>query len=96
VTIGTRLISDDDPDPGQSSDCLEISFTDNGSGIAEESLGNIFDPFFTTKDPGKGTGLGLSVSFTIIESLGGKMTGVSQEGNGTTMIISLPLRTLRD
>jgi signal transduction histidine kinase len=96
VTIGTRLISDDDPDLGQSSDCLEISFTDNGSGIAEESLGNIFDPFFTTKDPGKGTGLGLSVSFTIIESLGGKMTGVSQEGNGTTMIISLPLRTLRD
>jgi signal transduction histidine kinase len=90
VTIGTRLISDDDPDLGQ------ISFTDNGSGIAEESLDNIFDPFFTTKDPGKGTGLGLSVSFTIIESLGGKMTGVSQEGNGTTMIISLPLRTLRD
>ena len=72
-------------------DRIKISFIDNGPGIAEENLGNIFDPFFTTKDPGKGTGLGLSVSFMIIEGLGGKMTGLSEAGNGTTMIISLPL-----
>ena len=75
---------------------LEISFSDDGPGIAEESLGNIFDPFFTTKDPGKGTGLGLSVSFMIVESLGGKMTGVSEEGQGTTMIISLPICNSED
>jgi len=73
------------------SERIKISFIDNGPGIAEENLGNIFDPFFTTKDPGKGTGLGLSVSFMIIEGLGGKMTAVSEAGNGTTMIISLPL-----
>ncbi len=96
LTIRTRLVPDCDPGNGKPADRLEISFIDNGSGIAEESLGNIFDPFFTTKDPGKGTGLGLSVSFTIIESLGGKMTGVSEEGKGTTMIISLPLRSARD
>lgn len=70
---------------------LKISFIDDGPGIAEENLGNIFDPFFTTKDPGKGTGLGLSVSFMIVEGLGGKMTGVSEVGKGTTMIITLPL-----
>ena len=70
---------------------IKILFIDNGPGIAEENLGNIFDPFFTTKDPGKGTGLGLSVSFMIIEGLGGKMTGFSQAGKGTTMVISLPL-----
>ena len=66
-------------------------FSDNGPGIPVENLPNIFDPFFTTKDPGKGTGLGLSVSFMIVESLGGKMTVESMPGEGTTMIIYLPL-----
>jgi signal transduction histidine kinase len=70
---------------------LKIMFNDNGPGIAVENLPNIFDPFFTTKDPGKGTGLGLSVSFMIVESLGGKMTVESMPGEGTTMIIYLPL-----
>jgi len=91
LRISTRLNYDSNPVAKPSSAYLEISFADDGPGIAEESLGNIFDPFFTTKDPGKGTGLGLSVSFSIVESLGGKMTGVSAKGQGTTMTISLPL-----
>lgn len=70
---------------------LKIMFNDNGPGIPVKNLPNIFDPFFTTKDPGKGTGLGLSVSFMIVESLGGKMTVESMPGEGTTMIIYLPL-----
>jgi signal transduction histidine kinase len=70
---------------------LKVLFSDNGPGIPDENLPNIFDPFFTTKDPGKGTGLGLSVSFMIVESLGGKMTVESMPGEGTTMIILLPL-----
>jgi len=91
LKISTRLNYDSNPVAKPSPARLEISFSDDGPGIAEENLGNIFDPFFTTKDPGKGTGLGLSVSFMIVESLGGKMTGVSEEGRGTTMTISLPL-----
>lgn len=70
---------------------LKIMFIDNGPGIPEENIKNIFDPFFTTKEPGKGTGLGLSVSFMIVEGLGGKMTVNSEVGEGTTMIIYLPL-----
>jgi len=96
LNISTRLLNDTGSDTKPSTAYLEISFTDDGPGIAEESLGNIFDPFFTTKDPGKGTGLGLSVSFMIVESLGGKMTGISEKGQGTTMIISLPICTLQD
>jgi signal transduction histidine kinase len=91
LNISTRLKGDRNFTAQTSSAVLEISFTDDGPGIAEESLGNIFDPFFTTKDPGKGTGLGLAVSFMIVESLGGKMTGTSEVGQGTTMIISLPI-----
>src|SRR5262249_54638342 len=35
--------------------CLEVS--DNGSGMAPETLKHIFDPFFTTKFLGRGLGL---------------------------------------
>ena len=37
---------------------VEVSFTDNGSGISEEDQAKIFEPFFTTKEVGKATGLG--------------------------------------
>ena len=91
LKISTTIEKNGDHGSQATSDQLQIMFTDNGPGIAEENLSNIFDPFFTTKDPGRGTGLGLSVSFMIIESLGGKMTGGSELGEGTTMVISLPL-----
>jgi two-component system NtrC family sensor kinase len=49
-------------------------------------------PFFTTKEVGKGTGLGLSVSYGIIKGLGGKIEFESTVGQGSTFIISLPLK----
>ena len=91
LNISTRLRDDNHAADRTPPSILDIRFIDDGPGIAEENIGNIFDPFFTTKDPGKGTGLGLAVSFMIVESLGGKMTGTSEAGSGTTMIISLPL-----
>ncbi len=91
LKIATKLEKNGNNESHPATDQLKIMFADNGPGIAEENLSNIFDPFFTTKDPGRGTGLGLSVSFMIVESLGGKMTGTSDPGKGTTMVISLPL-----
>ena len=82
--------------PAESADhlnMLKISYIDNGSGISKENLGNIFDPFYTTKEPGKGTGLGLSVCFMIIQGIGGKIRASSEEGEGSTIDIYLPLTT---
>lgn len=70
---------------------LKINFKDNGVGISEENLKKVFDPFFTTKEVGKGTGLGLSVSLGIVERHGGSMEVLSQEGKGTTVVVSLPM-----
>jgi two-component system cell cycle sensor histidine kinase/response regulator CckA len=70
---------------------IEISFTDNGTGIPLEQLDHIFDPFYTTKDPGKGTGLGLSVSYRIVEGLNGKIYAESELGKGTTVVVRLPI-----
>jgi signal transduction histidine kinase len=70
---------------------MELRFSDNGPGIPEKELLRIFDPFYTTKEPGKGTGLGLSVCYRIVEGLGGKIRAESKTGEGTTIIVSLPL-----
>lgn len=72
-------------------DVLRVDYVDNGIGIAEADLENIFDPFFTTKAYGKGTGLGLSVCFMIVEKMGGKIEASSQDGQGTTITVYLPL-----
>lgn len=69
---------------------VQILIQDTGCGIKEEHLKMIFDPFFTTKPVGQGTGLGLSVSYGIITNHGGIMDVKSQEGKGTTFIITLP------
>ncbi len=69
-----------------------IRIKDTGVGIKPEHLGRIFDPFFTLKDVGKGTGLGLSIVFGIVKKHGGTIIAESEQGQGTTFTIRLPLR----
>jgi len=69
--------------------CVDIR--DTGRGIKSENLKKIFDPFFTTKPVGQGTGLGLSVSYEIIKRHGGDIRVQSQEGQGSTFTVSLPI-----
>ncbi len=65
-----------------------ISFRDNGEGISQATQKQIFKPFYTTKT--KGTGLGLSIVKKIIEAHNGNVDIQSNQGNGTSFIISLP------
>ena len=70
--------------------CMEIE--DNGPGMDDETRKRIFEPFFTTKPVGVGTGLGLSVSYFIItENYNGEMSVESTPGEGSNLIIKLPL-----
>lgn len=69
---------------------VELSISDNGSGIEEDHLSKLFDPFFTTKAVGEGTGLGLSISYGIITDHGGTIVVESEPGKGTTFIVQLP------
>jgi two-component system, NtrC family, sensor kinase len=72
---------------------VEISIADNGSGIPENIQQRIFDPFFTTKPVGKGTGMGISISYQIItEKHRGKLICFSTFGQGTELIIQLPIQ----
>lgn len=73
-------------------DMLELSFSDNGAGIAAEHLLHIFDPFFTTKLGRGGSGLGLNIVYNIVNHvLGGQISVQSEEGKGVSFILKLPL-----
>jgi two-component system NtrC family sensor kinase len=70
---------------------LFISIEDNGVGMPKDVAERAFDPFFTTRTVGAGAGLGLSTTREIIEKHGGKVSLSSTEGDGTSVIILLPV-----
>jgi signal transduction histidine kinase len=67
---------------------VQVSISDTGVGIPEDSIKNIFEPHFTTKK--NGMGMGLAISREIIEYHNGNISVESQLGMGTTFTISLP------
>ena len=73
------------------SDHVVVEIEDNGPGMPLSVKQKIFEPFFTTKPVGKGTGLGLSIVYSIIENHKGSLVVISEEGQGTTFKISLPI-----
>nr|WP_287937031.1 7TM diverse intracellular signaling domain-containing protein [Algoriphagus sp.] len=81
ITIRTKSLGD----------YVKIEIEDNGPGMPEHVKQRIFEPFFTTKAVGKGTGLGLSIVYSIIENHKGTLEVLTEEGQGTTFIISLPV-----
>jgi len=69
---------------------VEVSFRDNGQGIAFPD--RIFDPFFTTKEIGKGTGLGLSICYGIVHGHGGEiLCHNNADAEGATFVVRLPV-----
>jgi signal transduction histidine kinase len=68
---------------------VEIRVQDNGPGIPAADLARVFDPFYTTR--AQGTGLGLSICQSIVREHGGTITIDSVVGQGTAVIIDLPL-----
>jgi len=71
---------------------IQISVSDNGSGISPDHLPRIFEPFFTTKLVGQSSGLGLTVSYNIVKIHGGTITVDSTVGKGSTFIVHLPIQ----
>jgi two-component system sensor histidine kinase ArlS len=76
-----------------------IEVTDRGIGIPRDELELVFNRFYRvdkarSKDADQegGTGLGLSLAKEISEVIGAKIVLASQEGEGTTAILSLPLK----
>ena len=69
---------------------VRVSVSDNGTGIAPETLAHAFEPFFTTKEVGKGSGLGLSQVYGFARSAGGTVEIASELNVGTTVSLFFP------
>jgi signal transduction histidine kinase len=71
---------------------VEITFSDNGSGIRQEIQRKVFDPFFTTKRAEGSTGLGLYIVHNLVtQQFGGTLALISAPGKGTTIRMTIPL-----
>ena len=70
-----------------------IDVRDEGIGIPAADLPHIFQPFHRASNAQaiEGTGLGLASAQQIVQRHGGQMTVQSQEGQGATFSICLPL-----
>jgi signal transduction histidine kinase/ActR/RegA family two-component response regulator len=71
---------------------IQVTVTDNGSGIHARDMARIFDPFFTTKEKQRGTGLGLSICAEIVKDHEGELYAWSTYGGGSTFTLELPIK----
>ncbi|HYQ54436.1 MAG TPA: ATP-binding protein [Pseudomonas sp.] len=76
-----------DVPPGQ---YLQITISDNGTGMSEQVAKRALEPFFTTKPMGQGSGLGLSIVYGFIRQSGGQLQLISSKGRGTRIHLYLP------
>ncbi len=76
-------------------DSVNILVSDTGIGISAEDIPHIGEEFFRAKIAHQkgipGTGLGMSIVKQFVERFGGQIHIESQEGQGTTFTITLPV-----
>jgi signal transduction histidine kinase len=71
---------------------IELSYEDNGRGMAPETREKVFEPFFTTARSQGSTGLGLHIVFNIVTgTLGGTIKCESTPGQGTRFQVVMPV-----
>jgi PAS domain S-box-containing protein len=70
-------------------DGVEISLSDNGVGMTNETMNSLWTPLFTTK--ARGMGFGLPICKRIVESHRGKISVESTVGKGAKFTIALPI-----
>ena len=91
LTITTRLVQRLQRDYYKNlSDFVQIEISDTGQGISQEDLDQLFQPFFSRS--AGGTGMGLVIVKKIIEDHNGTINIESEEGIGTTVFVTIPVK----
>jgi signal transduction histidine kinase len=71
---------------------VQITVADTGCGIKESDLPKVKTKFYKANHTRRGSGIGLAVADEIMTMHGGKLELKSREGEGTTVIITLPAK----
>jgi signal transduction histidine kinase len=69
---------------------VRVEVADTGRGLARSDIANVFDPFYTSKMTG--AGMGLTMVYRIVTRHGGEVDISSELGEGTTVLLQLPLK----
>jgi len=81
---------------GKKGKTVIIKVEDEGIGISEEDQKKLFNKFFRSKEAAKrsttGSGLGLYIVGKILDVCSGTIECHSEEGKGTTFIVTLPIK----
>lgn len=89
---GSRIVFTGEPaQDANGQQNVEIRMTDNGPGLPKEALRLVFDPFVVRSDSPTEYGIHLMACYFIVHHHGGKIEAKSEEGQGTTFVLRLPL-----
>ncbi|MCH3942826.1 MAG: ATP-binding protein [Atopobiaceae bacterium] len=79
---------------------LAFHVVDTGRGMSAEYLPHLFEPFSqerrSSSDEHKGTGLGLAICHSLVSMMNGDIQVESRLGEGTSFVVEVPLRRVRD
>src|SRR5206468_255683 len=70
---------------------IQVQVTDNGPGLPKEALRLVFDPFVGRSDSPMEYGIHLMACYFIVHHHGGKIDARSEEKQGTTFTLRLPI-----
>ena len=75
---------------------VEVEVRDTGAGISAQAMPHIFERFYQAdssraRESGQGAGLGLAIAREIVSAHNGKINVQSQQGHGTSFLVTLPL-----
>jgi two-component system, probable response regulator PhcQ len=87
ITLSAAL--DDQASPARQQ--VRIQLADNGPGLPKEALRLVFDPFVVRADSPMEYGIHLMACYFIVHHHGGRIDARSQDGQGTTFTLHLPL-----
>jgi signal transduction histidine kinase len=77
---------------------VQIFIDDKGIGFPQQDADRIFEPFqrLVGRNQYEGSGIGLAICRRIVERHGGELAAISEPGQGTTFMVSLPISPIKE